>query len=129
MVVVTELWWGTKQKTEAVYHHCYLLANAPANLYVGVNGRSSELTLLVQYLLANLTGSIRNITQENCQSKREDQDDKESKDVRLFTIYRQVELRILAGYIYSKFLNCTFFYKPTCSNCTISLSLYHVQTF
>lgn len=95
MVVVAELCWGTNQRTEAVYHHCCLSANTPTNLYVGVNGRASELTHLVQYLLANLTGSIRNITQENCQNQREDQDDKDSKDVRLFTIYRQVELRIL----------------------------------
>uniref|UniRef100_A0A3Q1BYT8 Nicastrin n=1 Tax=Amphiprion ocellaris TaxID=80972 RepID=A0A3Q1BYT8_AMPOC len=38
-----------------------------------------EPTLLVQYLLANLTGSAINITQENCQNQREDENDKESK--------------------------------------------------
>uniref|UniRef100_A0A3Q3XPZ1 Nicastrin n=1 Tax=Mola mola TaxID=94237 RepID=A0A3Q3XPZ1_MOLML len=40
---------------------------------------SSEPTLLVQYLLANLTGSTVNVTQDNCQNQREDEDDKESK--------------------------------------------------
>uniref|UniRef100_A0A671W7D8 Nicastrin n=1 Tax=Sparus aurata TaxID=8175 RepID=A0A671W7D8_SPAAU len=39
----------------------------------------SEPTLLVQYLLANLTGSTPNITQDNCQNQREDEEDKESK--------------------------------------------------
>ncbi|XP_056913660.1 nicastrin [Takifugu flavidus] len=57
------------------------LANKPTNFYVGVTGQSSEATFLVQYLLANLTGSIVNITQENCQNQREDQDDKESKHI------------------------------------------------
>uniref|UniRef100_A0A671W4J9 Nicastrin n=1 Tax=Sparus aurata TaxID=8175 RepID=A0A671W4J9_SPAAU len=42
----------------------------------------SEPTLLVQYLLANLTGSTPNITQDNCQNQREDEEDKESKHVR-----------------------------------------------
>ncbi|XP_073347489.1 nicastrin [Pagrus major] len=55
------------------------LANRPTNFYVGVAQQSSEPTLLVQYLLANLTGSTPNITQENCQSQREDEEDKESK--------------------------------------------------
>uniref|UniRef100_A0AAQ6AMA0 Nicastrin n=1 Tax=Amphiprion ocellaris TaxID=80972 RepID=A0AAQ6AMA0_AMPOC len=54
----------------------------PTNFYVGVNQQSSEPTLLVQYLLANLTGSAINITQENCQNQREDENDKESKHVR-----------------------------------------------
>uniref|UniRef100_A0AAQ5X8H4 Nicastrin n=1 Tax=Amphiprion ocellaris TaxID=80972 RepID=A0AAQ5X8H4_AMPOC len=44
-----------------------------------LNYTSSEPTLLVQYLLANLTGSAINITQENCQNQREDENDKESK--------------------------------------------------
>uniref|UniRef100_A0AAQ6AMM0 Nicastrin n=1 Tax=Amphiprion ocellaris TaxID=80972 RepID=A0AAQ6AMM0_AMPOC len=47
-----------------------------------LNYTSSEPTLLVQYLLANLTGSAINITQENCQNQREDENDKESKHVR-----------------------------------------------
>lgn len=78
-----------------LYHHCYLPANKPTNFYVGVTGQSSEVTFLVQYLLANLTGSTVNITQENCQNQREDQDDKENKHVRLFGIYRQVVFKNL----------------------------------
>uniref|UniRef100_A0AAQ5ZN35 Nicastrin n=1 Tax=Amphiprion ocellaris TaxID=80972 RepID=A0AAQ5ZN35_AMPOC len=68
-----------------LYHHTKLLllsvisADRPTNFYVGVNQQSSEPTLLVQYLLANLTGSAINITQENCQNQREDENDKESK--------------------------------------------------
>ncbi|XP_051236191.1 nicastrin [Dicentrarchus labrax] len=55
------------------------LANRPTNFYVGVTQQSSEPTLLVQHLLANLTGSTVNITQENCQNQREDENDKENK--------------------------------------------------
>lgn len=55
------------------------LANRPTNFYVGVAQQSSEPTLLVQHLLANLTGSTVNITQENCQNQREDENDKDSK--------------------------------------------------
>uniref|UniRef100_A0A8P4GFV9 Nicastrin n=1 Tax=Dicentrarchus labrax TaxID=13489 RepID=A0A8P4GFV9_DICLA len=51
----------------------------PTNFYVGVTQQSSEPTLLVQHLLANLTGSTVNITQENCQNQREDENDKENK--------------------------------------------------
>uniref|UniRef100_A0A4W6BLZ8 Nicastrin n=1 Tax=Lates calcarifer TaxID=8187 RepID=A0A4W6BLZ8_LATCA len=52
------------------------LANRPPNFYVGVVQQSSEPTLLVQYLLANLTGSTINITQDNCKNQREDESDK-----------------------------------------------------
>uniref|UniRef100_A0A4W6BTV6 Nicastrin n=1 Tax=Lates calcarifer TaxID=8187 RepID=A0A4W6BTV6_LATCA len=48
----------------------------PPNFYVGVVQQSSEPTLLVQYLLANLTGSTINITQDNCKNQREDESDK-----------------------------------------------------
>lgn len=58
-----------------------LLVNRPTNFYVGVTQQSSEPTLLVQQLLANLTGSIVNVTQENCVNQRENEDDKESKHV------------------------------------------------
>ncbi|CAF92655.1 unnamed protein product, partial [Tetraodon nigroviridis] len=57
------------------------LTNRPPNFYVGVTPYPTELTYLVQHLLANLTGSIVNITQENCQNQRENQDDTESKDI------------------------------------------------
>ncbi|XP_078119910.1 nicastrin [Sander vitreus] len=55
------------------------LADRPTNFYVGVAQQSSELTLLVKYLLANLTGSTTNVSQDNCQNQREDEKDKESK--------------------------------------------------
>lgn len=58
-----------------------LLVNRPTNFYVGVTQQSSEPTLLVQQLLANLTGSVVNVTQENCVNQRENEDDKESKHV------------------------------------------------
>lgn len=60
---------------------CCSLVNRPTNFYVGVTQQSSEPTLLVQHLLANLTGSTVNVTQENCQNQREDEEDKESKHV------------------------------------------------
>ncbi|KAM6989230.1 nicastrin [Tautogolabrus adspersus] len=55
------------------------LADRPTNFYVGVHQQSSEPTLLVQYLLANLTGNTPNITQNDCQNQREDEKDTESK--------------------------------------------------
>ncbi|TDH05653.1 hypothetical protein EPR50_G00124550 [Perca flavescens] len=55
------------------------LADRPTNFYVGVAQQSSEPTLLVKYLLANLTGSPTNISQDNCQNQREDEKDTESK--------------------------------------------------
>ncbi|KAF3857928.1 hypothetical protein F7725_011129 [Dissostichus mawsoni] len=55
------------------------LADRPTNFYVGVAQQSSEPTLLVQYLLANMTGSNFNISQENCKNQREDEKDEESK--------------------------------------------------
>ncbi|CAJ1072853.1 nicastrin [Xyrichtys novacula] len=55
------------------------LADRPTNFYVGVAQQSSEPTLLVQYLLANLTGTTPNITQEDCQNQRENEKDTESK--------------------------------------------------
>lgn len=106
------------------------------NFYVGVTGHPSELTLLVQYLLANLTGSIINITQENCQNQREDQDDKESKHVRLLTIYNM-----------GKKLNAKAYFKRSCRsniptscltiievifqfmNCIYSYELHHQYNF
>ncbi|XP_040910526.1 nicastrin [Toxotes jaculatrix] len=57
------------------------LADRPPNFYVGVVQQPSEPTLLVQYLLANLTGSIVNITQDNCQNQREDEKDTENKHI------------------------------------------------
>uniref|UniRef100_A0A673ABB9 Nicastrin n=1 Tax=Sphaeramia orbicularis TaxID=375764 RepID=A0A673ABB9_9TELE len=55
------------------------LTEKPTNFYVGVaNWQSSEPTFLVQYLLANLTGTVVNVTKEDCQHQREDDKDKES---------------------------------------------------
>uniref|UniRef100_A0A669DGX2 Nicastrin n=1 Tax=Oreochromis niloticus TaxID=8128 RepID=A0A669DGX2_ORENI len=59
----------------------FLSGDRPTNFYVGVTQQHSEPTLLVQYLLANLTGTTVNITQDNCQNQREDEDDKESKHI------------------------------------------------
>ncbi|XP_026230478.1 nicastrin [Anabas testudineus] len=55
------------------------LTDRPANLYVGVAVQQSEPTYLVQHLLANLTGSTVNATQDNCKNQRMDPDDKDSK--------------------------------------------------
>ncbi|XP_074545623.1 nicastrin [Halichoeres trimaculatus] len=68
-------WFQQLLPSDLVSH----LADRPTNFYVGVAQQSSEPTLLVQYLLANLTGSTPNITQENCQNQREDDKDTESK--------------------------------------------------
>lgn len=135
MVVVTEFWWGSNHRTEAVYSH-YRSANRPTNFYVGVTSQSSEPTLLVQYLLANLTGSVINITQENCQNQREDQDDKESKHVRLLTIYnmgkklnakfkKSCSSNILTSClkiaeVIFKFMNCIYCYESPCWSSTIA---------
>ncbi|XP_047446095.1 nicastrin isoform X2 [Mugil cephalus] len=59
--------------------HMSRLSNEPTNFYVGVSQQLSEPTRLVQYLLANLTGSAVNVTQENCQNQRENEEDKDSK--------------------------------------------------
>ncbi|XP_041849097.1 nicastrin [Melanotaenia boesemani] len=55
------------------------LADRPTNFYVGVAQQSSESTYLVQHILANLTGSVVNITKEDCQKQREDENDNENK--------------------------------------------------
>ncbi|KAM4727874.1 nicastrin [Anableps anableps] len=55
------------------------LSNTTANFYISVEQQISLPTVLVQYMLANLTGSTVNVTQENCKNQREDEDDKESK--------------------------------------------------
>lgn len=68
-------WFQQLLPSDLVSH----LADRPTNFYVGVAQQSSEPTLLVQYLLANLTGSTPNITQENCKNQREDDKDTDSK--------------------------------------------------
>ncbi|XP_069565046.1 LOW QUALITY PROTEIN: nicastrin [Brachyistius frenatus] len=55
------------------------LTDRPTNFYVGVHQQASEPTLLVQYLLANLTGSTVNVTQDDCQNQRQDETDKDSR--------------------------------------------------
>ncbi|XP_077411985.1 nicastrin isoform X2 [Vanacampus margaritifer] len=55
------------------------LKDTATNFYVGVVLQSSEPTHLVQYLLANLTGSVVNVTQQDCQSQRMRESDTESK--------------------------------------------------
>lgn len=60
----------------------FLSGNQSTSFYVGVTDMMSEPTILVRYLLSNLTGSTVNVTQENCKNQREDKDDQESKHVR-----------------------------------------------
>ncbi|KAM9322488.1 nicastrin [Pholidichthys leucotaenia] len=55
------------------------LNDRPTNFYIAVTQQPSEPTLLVQYLLINLTGSVVNVTKDDCQNQRENKDDKESK--------------------------------------------------
>lgn len=145
MVVVTEIWWVTNHRTEDVCSHCFLTANRPTNFYVGVTSQPSEPTLLVQYLLANLTGSVINITQENCQNQREDEDDKESKHVRLLTIYNIGKKLNAKAYfrrswcsnilpsclkiveVLFKFMNCIYWFDSPYWSYTINLTLVHVE--
>uniref|UniRef100_A0A3B3CTH1 Nicastrin n=1 Tax=Oryzias melastigma TaxID=30732 RepID=A0A3B3CTH1_ORYME len=55
--------------------------NRPTNFYIGVTGQYfSEPALMVQCILANLTGSIANITEGNCQDKKMDKDENMNKD-------------------------------------------------
>nr|XP_057947361.1 nicastrin [Doryrhamphus excisus] len=61
------------------------LKNTPTNFYVGVSQQSSEPTSLVRHLLANLTGSVVNVTQDDCQKQREDEKDSESKHIYTYT--------------------------------------------
>ncbi|XP_017266646.1 nicastrin isoform X2 [Kryptolebias marmoratus] len=56
------------------------ISNKTTNFYIGVTQMTSEPTFLVQFLLANLTGSTANITKENCKNQKENKDDTDSKD-------------------------------------------------
>lgn len=84
--IVTQMLYGFLVRSNNVWFQQLIpsdfmshLKDAPTNFYVGVTQQSSEPTHLVQYLLVNLTGSTINITQENCKSQQEDENDKESK--------------------------------------------------
>lgn len=55
--------------------------NTATNFYVGVMLQSSEPTRLVQHLLANLTGSVVNVTQQDCQNQRMEESDTVTKHV------------------------------------------------
>lgn len=143
MVVVTEIWRVTKRRTEDVCSHCFLTANRPTNFYVGVASQHSEPTFLVQQLLANLTGSVINITQENCQNQREDEDDKESKHVRLLTVYNMGKKLNAKAYFRRScisniltsclkiveviFMNCMDWFDSPCWSYTINVTLMHVE--
>ncbi|XP_008333164.1 nicastrin isoform X1 [Cynoglossus semilaevis] len=59
--------------------HASHLKDRPMNMYIGPIQQFSEPTLPVKYLLAYLTGSVVNVTQENCQNQRQDEDDKRNK--------------------------------------------------
>uniref|UniRef100_A0A8D3DIR7 Nicastrin n=1 Tax=Scophthalmus maximus TaxID=52904 RepID=A0A8D3DIR7_SCOMX len=71
-------------QTQIFFSSFSLSANRPPNLYVGAVQQSSEPTVLVQFLMANLTGSTVNVTQENCQNQREDENDKESRHMYIY---------------------------------------------
>jgi len=49
---------------------------------VGVATQTSKPTLLVQLLLANLSGSTVNVSRDDCQNQRLDGQDTQSKHVR-----------------------------------------------
>ena len=53
----------------------------PTNFYTGVHMQKSEASFLVEYILANLTGTVVNVTQDDCKQQREHKDDKESRHV------------------------------------------------
>ncbi|KAM8838732.1 nicastrin [Synchiropus picturatus] len=56
------------------------LKNEPADLYVGAFQQSiHDSVVMLQHMLANLTGSTVNVTQEDCQNQREDKEDKDNK--------------------------------------------------
>ncbi|XP_043990609.1 nicastrin [Gambusia affinis] len=59
--------------------HTFLSDNDTVNFYISVEQQASLPTILVKYLLANLTGTVVNVTQENCRNQKESEDDKESK--------------------------------------------------
>lgn len=114
---------------------CRSSVNRPTNFYVGVTQQSSEPTLLVQHLLANLTGSTVNVTQENCQNQREDEEDKESKHVWFCSLCRdmienEILLWSLMGLVYLNVCQVIvhdFFSFPSSSNGFIFLDvLLHV---
>uniref|UniRef100_A0A8C7Z009 Nicastrin n=1 Tax=Oryzias sinensis TaxID=183150 RepID=A0A8C7Z009_9TELE len=51
----------------------------PTNFYIGVHQQMSEPRFMVQTILANLTGTIVNVTKENCQKQKEDEEDVRNK--------------------------------------------------
>ncbi|XP_077472285.1 nicastrin [Stigmatopora argus] len=61
------------------------LKDTATNFYVGIAQQKSEPTYLVQYLLANLTGSVVNVTQQDCQSQRMNNSDTDSKHFYTYT--------------------------------------------
>ncbi|XP_072296314.1 nicastrin [Eucyclogobius newberryi] len=55
------------------------LVDRPTNFYTGIHLQKSEPSFLVEFILANLTGTVVNVTQDDCKGQRENADDKESK--------------------------------------------------
>lgn len=60
------------------------LTDGPTNFYVGVATQTSKPTLLVQLLLANLSGSTVNVSRDDCQNQRLDGQDTQSKHLHSF---------------------------------------------
>nr|XP_061795109.1 nicastrin-like [Nerophis lumbriciformis] len=63
------------------------LKDTATNFYVGVVAQQkiNEPTYLVQHLLASLTGSVVNVTQQDCDNKRTNESDTESKHMYEYT--------------------------------------------
>ncbi|XP_004078628.1 nicastrin [Oryzias latipes] len=55
------------------------LKDKPTKFYIGVDQEMSEPNFMVQTILANLTGTIVNVTKENCQKQKEDEEDNRNK--------------------------------------------------
>ncbi|KAJ0011558.1 hypothetical protein NQD34_012533 [Periophthalmus magnuspinnatus] len=71
-------------KVKGQTHTCIICllcvaVDRPTNFYTGVHLQKSEASFLVEYILANLTGTVVNVTQENCKNQRENEDDKDNK--------------------------------------------------
>ncbi|KAJ0059332.1 hypothetical protein NL108_015517, partial [Boleophthalmus pectinirostris] len=84
--IVTQLLYGFLVKSKNSWFEQIIpsdfvsrLVDRPTNFYSGVHMQRSEPSFLVEYILANLTGNVVNVTEENCKSQREREDDKDSK--------------------------------------------------
>uniref|UniRef100_A0A8D3EBD3 Nicastrin n=1 Tax=Scophthalmus maximus TaxID=52904 RepID=A0A8D3EBD3_SCOMX len=75
---VTQMLYGFLVRTNNSWFQQLIPSDFMSHLSELGSKQSSEPTVLVQFLMANLTGSTVNVTQENCQNQREDENDKET---------------------------------------------------